>query len=940
MDPNFHYPNNSANHNLGQGYFYDTNHNLPQSPYHVNPLSQRPQHPQYSGHSQQPQHHRPHQSQAHPQAQPYYLSSHPQTLAQNHPQNYQNRAYPQSYQPPLQQLQQPIYQQPVQLHPQPQNQLDAGTVVIPMPRPRYQPATVQSQRGHQPSQLDSDIIEAPPPRRPIHSSPPQAQYGQQTPRASQQARPQVPKPVTAHKNTPKSSQRPQHAAQLPQQHLGKDSRSAVGDIQHPTPVTPSYSKKEERQVASTSSSNTPKMPRQNQSRVLKAVEVNATSRQPAVKSPGHRDLPIDVDELEPDYPSLLCVLADDYLEAARKLPAPTEEYYTLIATTLGCLESVLANFKVPPLREAQVSLRYAQILYAETENYDEAETILAKAIELCERHKFIDLKYEMQLLLSKVLYESKPKAALRDIQRMIDDIEAYSHTVWLYIFRFQHAMFSLASSAPGEIHGAVVQLQKIRRLAHENSDDAVFAFAAALEALLHLSGSSQEAVTASQTALAQAQSSQLNTDVQGIPQLTILMKFIDLACSIRGANIGQIAEKLAVMLDILRRSVSDANWREDGLIYVPVGTKAVAGMQLHGNGNLIKKNGKYHIPFSWLGKKETMALGNLFSAASSAYKNGSDGGKAEKYADSGLSVLKALGMPSLKAGYRESRRQLISRRLAEAEFSLLLVFLQCSKGLWHEANHTLDKVHVISQELGNAFPVNMKSCLLYLRGAVLQGTGDLAGALQVYQSLSDTDTRNKSPSGGSRCSNQISNSYHAESDITRQFSILAMMNSTLIIRNPAHPQNKRLSSLIKDLDTAVQKCGNPYIKSHYALVEAILSTNQTAKKNSLGRSMAESKAIGNAQTTALILVYMQDQMYKGSTDDQALKCARAASNQTGRWGQPMWMHVATALEAQALDFQGRVVEAKEKMAAAEVGWQMLPNGIKGIADEGTAGPPE
>ncbi|KIX93658.1 uncharacterized protein Z520_10564 [Fonsecaea multimorphosa CBS 102226] len=896
MDPNFPYNNNidnssssNLNSNLSQGYFYDHNSSFPQSQY---PFMSAPQHPP--------------QPQVHPQAPSYYQPSYPQSLPQNYPQYHHHQQYNQSYQPPFQQFQQPLNQPPAQLQPQQLAQPEPAPFEIVIPRPS------------------------------IHSSSAQPLPDQRSPEASHQPQSQVRKPYPSHQNTPNHYQQSQHVPQPPQQNLSQRSQpSVVSDLQSSSSAPPSQSKKKERQVASASASNTPNMTRQSQSRVLQAVEINATLKQPVTKTPDHRDSAALPDEPEPDYPSLLCVLADDYHEAARKLPALTEEYYTLISTALGCLESALANFKLPPLREAHVSLRYAQILYAETENYDEAETTLTKAIELCERHKFVDLKYEMQLLLSRVLYESKPKAALRDIQRMIEDIEAYRHTVWIYVFRFQHAMFSLASSAPGEVHGAVVQLEKITTLARQNSDSAILAFAATLESLLHLSTQSHDAVTASQTALAKARALQLSPDVEGNPQLTILMEFIDLACSVREADISQTETKRKIMQEVLFQAVGHPNWRDDGLIYIPVATKAVAGMQLHGNGYVIERNGKYHIPFSWLGKEEAEALGFLFSAESSAYKNGADGGKAEKFVDSGLSVLRALGMPSLKAGYRESKRQFNSQRLAEAEFLLLLVFLQCSKGLWQAANESLDKLHAISQDMGDDFPVNLKYCLLYLRGVILQGTGDLTAALRVYQSpLFNIGTQHNSPSTGPGTSRQISNSYHAESDITRNFSILAAMNSAMIIRNPAHPQHNRLSSLIKTLNSAVQNCTNRYIKAHFALLESILSTNTLAEKQYLKRSMDEGRAIGSAQTTALALIYMQDQLYKGMVDEQALKCAKASSFQTKRWGQPMWMHVAAGLEAQALDIHGFPKEAQKKKDEAEAGWQRLPKGIKGIQDDG------
>jgi hypothetical protein len=62
-----------------------------------------------------------------------------------------------------------------------------------------------------------------------------------------------------------------------------------------------------------------------------------------------------------------------------------EEYHALIATGLSCLETVLQTGKLLPRQEALVRLRYAAVLFEETENYAEAETALSKGISLCEK---------------------------------------------------------------------------------------------------------------------------------------------------------------------------------------------------------------------------------------------------------------------------------------------------------------------------------------------------------------------------------------------------------------------------------------------------------------------------------------------------------------------------------------------------------------------------
>lgn len=61
------------------------------------------------------------------------------------------------------------------------------------------------------------------------------------------------------------------------------------------------------------------------------------------------------------------------------------EYQKLIATGLSCLETVLLSNRLTPRQEAKVRLRYASILYEDTESLMEAETALSKGVKLCDK---------------------------------------------------------------------------------------------------------------------------------------------------------------------------------------------------------------------------------------------------------------------------------------------------------------------------------------------------------------------------------------------------------------------------------------------------------------------------------------------------------------------------------------------------------------------------
>lgn len=118
------------------------------------------------------------------------------------------------------------------------------------------------------------------------------------------------------------------------------------------------------------------------------------------------------------------------------------------------------QYRLQPRVEATVRLRYASILYEETDNLDEAEDALNKAVRspvqsllllksliephpdstcwkswsapspllsannLTSQNNLIDLKCSMQFLLVKIMYKNSHKAALKMLNTFLAGVEA------------------------------------------------------------------------------------------------------------------------------------------------------------------------------------------------------------------------------------------------------------------------------------------------------------------------------------------------------------------------------------------------------------------------------------------------------------------------------------------------------------------------------------
>lgn len=619
-----------------------------------------------------------------------------------------------------------------------------------------------------------------------------------------------------------------------------------------------------------------------------------------------------------DYQVLLLSLAEEYFEAAHgndmlaalaKGEAQLDDYYKLVSTALGCMEAVLKRFRLPPLKEAKLRLQYARTLYDETDNDLEAETALSKGIDLCERNKLLDLKYTMQVLLSRVLYRSNAKAATKAMDGIIEDVVAYKHIAWEYAFRFLRATLSLSMPSHQDFVAAVHQLQKIADLAHRRGDQAVFAFAGVTEALAYLQNSSPDSIVQAQRALATTRQVQLSPDFNGIPQIQVLVQYVDLCCSLQQSDIEQIGQKLSTMQQLMDHIVDDANWLDNGTIFLPLLSKSVQGIALTGGDIVQERNGRHVLTLSWLPKKDVYTVGYLLSAIATGYKNAQGDHKAELFLGEGLVLIRSnFDASQFSSGpLLSSTNRTNWRKTLECQLLLEQAFLLCARSEWEKAQTVINEVNSISILLQNQLPPDIHCLTQYLTGAIHQGTGDLTSALTIFLSA-DLSLPPNSPKT-------------TPSNLRRDMALLAAMNAILIIRSPTHPSHALLPTILSKIDPYLSSSPSKHLLAarsllisnlppsvHPLLTTETLSSTLLIKKH-LSTALNIAKTIGNAQITAMTLSVMSDRFFKGVVGEQAEKSARAGQNMAYKSGMRLWMGVSGGMLAETLERQGKGAEA-------------------------------
>ncbi|KAJ5806065.1 uncharacterized protein N7503_003667 [Penicillium pulvis] len=628
-----------------------------------------------------------------------------------------------------------------------------------------------------------------------------------------------------------------------------------------------------------------------------------------------------------DYQVLLLSLADEYLNAAHRQgtqtallshPADVEEYYKLVSTGLGCLEAVLKNWRLAPRKEALVRLRYARTLFEETENDIEAETALSKGIDLCERNRMLDLKYSMQHLLARMLHKTNPKASLKAVDGMIQDVEAYRHAAWEYAFRFLRVSLSLSSPSHQDSVQALQHLNKISTMATRNGDKAVSAMAAVIEALAHLQqGGSSDSIEQAQRAVAIARSHQLNDELRHIPQLVTLIQMVDICCSILEYDVNQSAQKLKVMQSLVDETLSNSNWRSDGSFSVPLNGKSAGPSSIDTGDILQVESGTLLLSFNWLPQHDLYALSYFLSSITLSAKNSYDGRKAEKYLDEGLRMIQGsfTAPQEIPESMANAARRVEWRRSLYCSFLLQRVFLACSRTDWDMASTSLKELRQVVQDIGPNIPKPVECLMEYAAGTIAQATGDLAGAFNIFQS----PLLSLSPSASKTTRN----------DPCRDTSILAALNTVLLIRDPAHPSHSHLPTVMATLESFCSSSPNKYIQAAYFLVCATVQTESTIQtKQYLQQALQSATAISNSQITCMTLTFMSWKYFRGVVGEQAEKSARAGRAMAKRANDRLWASVTDEMLADTLERQGKGDEAQGVREEGQRLIMGLPPGLK------------
>ncbi|KAK0635521.1 cohesin loading factor [Bombardia bombarda] len=604
-------------------------------------------------------------------------------------------------------------------------------------------------------------------------------------------------------------------------------------------------------------------------------------------------------------PLLLCVAEDCFSKAnaasqdvAKSMSAnAVKEHHKLVATGLACLEIAMKSNKLWPRLEARLCLRYASILTEETTNLMEAETALTRGIAVCEKHRFVDLKYSSEFLLMKTLLQRNQKAAFKSLDTHIASCTTYKHIHWVYAFRFLKAAFHLQAGTAAD-HHAVENLRKIAEIANQRGEKAIFVMAMLLEGLAHLSTGKDDWTTRVQTCIAQASKLQLDDSVH-LPQIDVLLLLLDLACSLRQKShqlSGQKLNALQTKLDELRHSPDWASLSNEVLL--PINRSPNASQTISNDTRAILRPGNDRVDYlvlSALGKQESYALAYVFHGIVALYK-ATTLGRSSSIWNEAIRLLEDSKPVSATQSLPEALKQSGWAKELICYAHVLVGLQAATLSDWARVKKCLQMIEESEPAAGF-----LDVMILYLKGVLCQGTAKLTDALQIWNDK-------RFDIGG------IPGSKTNASHIDTELSILAALNRLWIMQAPTHQDMTATYAVMDGLRLLCEENPDIEIRTAYNLVLASIALDPPLSINQVKRhiqlSLAGAQQSSNTQCLSIALNIMRCRLFENVVGEQALKSAKAGSAQARKSGNLLWMSVADGMLAQSHEMQGAIAEAR------------------------------
>lgn len=619
-----------------------------------------------------------------------------------------------------------------------------------------------------------------------------------------------------------------------------------------------------------------------------------------------------------DYQFILLSLAEEYINSAYKMSllittgtGPEQQFNTysaLISAAMACLESVLNNYRQTDARiEARIRLRLATLMIDECENNEEVEAILGKGIDLCDRSRLPDLKYAMHHVSIRSTFRYQPKAALKSLDKLVQEAEDLRLQHWIYAFRLLRVSLSLQLSTHSELSAALKHLNALEALAGNERHVAAQTISATLSAIVHLRMDASDGIDPVSRSLATARSHQLSPEMQDLPQVRGLLDCIDVARGLVGSNIDHAHTAMQQMHKNIDLKSRETGWSKYGNFEVEIGPSTNKAFEQDTCGILRNRaDGRAVLVMRWLSHSQMYALAYALTAITTMSRGPGDS-KADAFLNDGLKMAK-LTPDKPKRSLSAMLAQLQQQQSLSIFIRLISIFSLCGRFEWDSARQAVGKLHEDLHNSAVDLSEDMRQLLAYLDALSRQGKGDLKGALKLYagQDLKFS-SENKS------------------SAFDKDIRALATLNSVLILRGPDFDDLAKADLLLASVESYCFQHSNKALYCAANLAKAISQNTIINLKQYLQRAVTASKEASNNLLMYISMNVMTSSFFSTAIiGDQAEKSAHAGRVLAKQGRNRLWIAVADGMYGDIKERCGKVEQADAARMEGEAQWETLP----------------
>lgn len=250
-------------------------------------------------------------------------------------------------------------------------------------------------------------------------------------------------------------------------------------------------------------------------------------------------------------------------------------------------------------------------------------------------------------------------------------------------------------------------------------------------------------------------------------------------------------------------------------------------------------------------------------------------------------------------------------RSLDWHFRLYQCFMACNKADWKTARTHLATLDQAAPTFTDDRMASMRRFVIYLNGVIEQGRGNTEVALNQFGMLYGTIPTQRTAQG--------------------DLSILAVMNTLLMIRSPSHAMHAEAEGMLKSIEGQCQSHPNKSMVSAFQMLKATTQGKESSivkMKQCIQLALHAAKAVSNNQLLCICMNYMTAAFFTNIIGEQTEKSAKAGRVLARRAGDRLWQCVADNMLADTYEKRGDAQNAAQARQEAETLLPYVPGPLR------------